>query len=149
MSEVAIVARSFPDFDMAISARSHGIGWWQDQWADATPLARNRLQPRRAASIAAMSILCIVIIASNARLAAAGSGVGNRLRQNDWRDLPGQSPFVLAPAAGALVAAVADDRVPIAIRFGLVRGGDLKRERFVVLDVGPETTMSRSRAVAV
>src|ERR1700733_10770800 len=31
-------------------------------------------QPRRAASIAAMSIFLIVIIASNARLAAAGSG---------------------------------------------------------------------------
>ena len=32
------------------------------------------LQARRAASIAAMSIFCIVIIASNARLAAAGLG---------------------------------------------------------------------------
>ena len=31
-------------------------------------------QPRRAASIAAMSILCMVIIAANARPAAAGSG---------------------------------------------------------------------------
>ena len=82
-------------------------------------------------------------------LGGRGIGVGNRLRQDNWRDLPGYSPFVLAPAARALLAAVADDRVPIAIRFGLVRGGDLKRERFVVLDVGPETTMSRSRAVAV
>ena len=33
-----------------------------------------RSQPRRAASIAATSIFLIVIIASNARLAAAGSG---------------------------------------------------------------------------
>ena len=63
-----------------------------------------------------------------------GVGVGDRLRQDDWRDLPGQSPFVLAPAARALLAAVADDRVPIAIRFGLVGGGDLKRERFVMFE---------------
>src|SRR5580765_4572439 len=34
----------------------------------------NTFQPRRAASIAAMSIFFICIIASNARLAAAGSG---------------------------------------------------------------------------
>ena len=41
MSEVAIVARSFPDFDVAISTRSHCTGRWQNQWADATPLAKN------------------------------------------------------------------------------------------------------------
>jgi len=35
---------------------------------------RVNIQPRRAASIAAMSIFAIVIIASNARLAAAPSG---------------------------------------------------------------------------
>jgi hypothetical protein len=38
------------------------------------------------------------------------------------------------PAARALLAAIADDRVPVAIRFGLVSGCDLKRERFVVLE---------------
>src|SRR5262245_52436958 len=38
-----------------------------DEWIGMT-------QPRRAASIAAMSIFFIVIIASNARLATAGSG---------------------------------------------------------------------------
>src|SRR3979411_564603 len=36
--------------------------------------SRMQTQPRRAASIAAMAILFICIIASNARLAAAGSG---------------------------------------------------------------------------
>src|SRR5689334_5812710 len=61
-------------------------------------------------------------------------GVGDRLRQGDRCNLPGQSPFVLAPAARALLAAVADDRVPVTIRFGLIGGGDLKRERFVVLE---------------
>src|SRR6185295_8929562 len=68
--------------------------------------------------------------------ALGGSGIGDRFRQGDRRNLPGQSPFVLAPAARALLAAVADDRVPVAIRFGLVSGCDLKRERFVVLARG-------------
>ena len=97
---------------------------------------RSRLgcQPRRAASIFAMSIFCIFIIASNARLAAAPIGIGDGLRQGERRDLPGQSPLVLAPAALALLAAVADDRVPVAIGLGLVGGGDLKRERFAVLE---------------
>ena len=67
-------------------------------------------------------------------LGGSGIGIGDRFRQGDRRNLPGQSPFVLAPAARALLAAVADDRVPVAIRFGLVSGCDLKRERFVVLD---------------
>ena len=67
-------------------------------------------------------------------LGGGGIGVGDRFRQGDRRDLPGQAPFVLAPAARALLAAVADDRVPVAIRFGLVGGGDLERERFVVLE---------------
>src|SRR5207248_1692631 len=44
---------------------------------------------------------------------------------------------VLAPAAGALFAAVAYDRVPVAIRLGLVGGRDLEREREVVLDLRP------------
>src|SRR4029079_18885176 len=63
-------------------------------------------------------------------------GVGYRLSQCDRRNLPGQSPSVLAPAARALFAAVPYDRVPVTIRFGLVRGCDLKRERFVVLEGG-------------
>src|SRR5262245_23524131 len=67
-------------------------------------------------------------------LGGSGIGIGDRFRQGDRRNLPGQSPFVLAPAARALLAAVADDRVPVAIRFGLVSGCDLKRERFVVLE---------------
>src|SRR5205814_5963697 len=59
--------------------------------------------------------------------------IGYRLGQGDRRDLPGQAPFVLAPAASALLTAVGEDRVPVTIRFGLVSGCDLKRERFVVL----------------
>jgi hypothetical protein len=61
-------------------------------------------------------------------------GIGERFGQNNRRNLPGQSPFVAAPATGALLAAVADDRVPVAIRFRLVGGCDLKRECFAVLE---------------
>jgi hypothetical protein len=75
-------------------------------------------------------------------LGGNGVRVGDRFGQGDRRNLPGQSPFVLAPAARALLAAVADDRVPVAIRFGLVSGCDLKRERFVVL---VEFTSARRR----
>src|SRR5688572_6172392 len=67
-------------------------------------------------------------------LRGSGIGIGDRFRQDDRCDLPGHSPFVLAPAARALLATVADDRVPITIRFRLVGGCDLKRERFVVLE---------------
>src|SRR6185369_13891577 len=49
----------------------------------------------------------------------------------------GKAPFVLAPAACALLAAVADDGVPVTVGFGLVGGRDLKRERFAVLERGP------------
>src|SRR3954466_6435722 len=55
------------------------------------------------------------------------------LRQRDWRDLPGDSPFVLAPAARALLAPVSNDRVPILVRFGLIDGRNLERQRFVSL----------------
>src|SRR3954471_21320593 len=46
--------------------------------------------------------------------------IADRLRQRDRRDLPGDAPPVLAPSALALLAAVADDRVPVAIGFSLV-----------------------------
>ena len=65
-------------------------------------------------------------------LGGIGIGIVDRSRQGDRRNLPGQSPFVLAPAARALLTAVADDGVPVAIRFVLVNSRDLKRERFVM-----------------
>src|SRR5262245_22480317 len=65
------------------------------------------------------------------RLTAAGrKRVGQRAR----RDLPGETPAVLAPAARALLAAVADDRVPIAVRLFLIVRRDLEGERLVVLE---------------
>jgi hypothetical protein len=60
--------------------------------------------------------------------AFGGSGIliGYRFGQSYRRNLPGQPPFVLAPAAHTLFAAVADDCVPVTIRFGLVSGCNLK-----------------------
>src|SRR3954469_5788981 len=69
-------------------------------------------------------------------LGGGGIGIGYRLGQSDRRNLPAQSPFVLTPAARTLLAAVADDCVPVTIGFGLVGGCDLKRECFVVLGCG-------------
>src|SRR5439155_27064426 len=65
-------------------------------------------------------------------LTAAG---GKRLRQHSRRDLPRQAPFGLAPAASALLAAIVDDRVPIADRLFLILGGDLEGERFIGLEL--------------
>jgi hypothetical protein len=82
-------------------------------------------------------------------LGRSGIGTGDRFRQRDRRNLPGQSPFVRAPAARVLLAAIADDRVPVAIRFVLVSGGYLKRECPVVLDprsaVEPEARYAHHR----
>src|SRR3546814_18534881 len=39
--------------------------------------------------------------------------------------LPGQAPFVLAPAALAFLAAIADDSIPVAVGFLLIFGHDL------------------------
>ena len=67
------------------------------------------------------------------RLSATG---GQRIGQHARRDLPRDAPSVLAPAARALLAAIADDGVPIAIGLFLIVGGDLEREGFVVLERG-------------
>src|ERR1051326_2359661 len=66
-------------------------------------------------------------------LGSSAIGIGYPFEQGDWRNLPGHSPFVLAPTARAFLTAVGDDRVPITICLGLVGGCDLKRERFVML----------------
>src|SRR4029453_924640 len=63
-------------------------------------------------------------------LAAGGEGLG----KHAWRDLPGDAPLVFAPAARALLAAVAYNGVPIAVGLFLIVGGDLEREGFVVLE---------------
>src|SRR6267154_713030 len=59
-----------------------------------------------------------------------------RLCQHARRDLPGDAPLVLAPAARALLASIADNSVPVAVGLLLIIGGDLKRESFVMLERG-------------
>jgi hypothetical protein len=61
-----------------------------------------------AASMAAMSIFLIVIIASKARLGLTATG-RKRIRQRTRGDLRGEAPAVLAPAALAFRATIADD----------------------------------------
>src|SRR5262249_35610336 len=56
--------------------------------------------------------------------------------QHARRDLPGEAPLVFAPAALALLAAITDDGVPVAVGLLLIVGGDLEREGFVVLERG-------------
>src|SRR5260370_12273942 len=57
-----------------------------------------------------------------------------RLGQHARRDLPGDAPLVFAPAARTLLAAIAYDRVPVAVRLVLIVGGDLEREGFVMFE---------------
>jgi hypothetical protein len=55
--------------------------------------------------------------------------------------------LVLAPAACALRAAVADDRVPTTVGLRLVVGGDLKGERLALLEDIP-TVEAKARQAA-
>src|SRR3982074_2036505 len=50
----------------------------------------------------------------------------HRLGQHARRDLPGDAPSVLAPAARTLLASIADNGVPVAGGLWLIVGGDLK-----------------------
>src|ERR1700722_5228025 len=59
-----------------------------------------------------------------------------RLGQHAWCDLPREAPLVFAPAARTLLAAIADDGVPVAVGLGLIVGGDLEREGFAVFERG-------------
>src|SRR5215468_8743969 len=65
---------------------------------------------------------------------AAGS---QRLGQHARRDLPGDTPLVFAPTASALLAAIADDGVPVAVGLLLIVRGNLEREGFAMLERGP------------
>jgi hypothetical protein len=61
----------------------------------------------------------------------------HRVRQHARRDLPGDSPTVPAPPASALLAAIADNRIPIAIRFLLRISRNLEGERLAVFELRP------------
>src|SRR5206468_6959101 len=56
----------------------------------------------------------------------------HRVGQRARRDLPGEAPAVLAPTARTFLAAVANDRIPIAVRLRLIVRGDLEGERLAV-----------------
>src|SRR6186713_1784718 len=58
-----------------------------------------------------------------------------RIDQHTRGDLPGETPAVLAPAALAFLAAIADDRVPVAICLFLIVCGDLEGKRLAVLEL--------------
>src|SRR5688572_28282043 len=58
-------------------------------------------------------------------------GIGERARG----DLPRQSPAVLAPATGAFLSAIADDRIPVAVGLFLIVRGDLEGERLALLEL--------------
>src|SRR5437868_3047203 len=59
------------------------------------------------------------------------------LEQRTRRDLPREAPFVLAPAAGAFLAAILRDRVPVAVGLLLVLGHDHEADGLVRFEVGP------------
>lgn len=61
----------------------------------------------------------------------------HRVRQHARRDLPGDSPAVFTPAARAFLAAVADNRIPVAIRFLLGISRNLEGERLSVRKLRP------------
>src|SRR5438128_355421 len=69
------------------------------------------------------------------RTLCLGAASRKRRSQRAGRDLPGEAPAVLAPAALALLAAVADDRVPVAVRLFLSVRGDLERKGLAVLEL--------------
>ena len=65
-------------------------------------------------------------------VAARTQGIGQDL----GRDLPRNTPFVLAPAARAFLSAIADDGVPVFVGLHLIFGGDLEGESLIVLELG-------------
>src|SRR5688500_19401391 len=58
-----------------------------------------------------------------------------RISESARGNLPGVSPAVFAPTALAFLAAIAHDRVPIAIRLLLIVRGDLEGKSLAVLEL--------------
>src|SRR5262245_45534343 len=57
-----------------------------------------------------------------------------RVGEHTGSNLPGQAPAILAPPALTFVAAIADDRVPVAVRLFLIVSRHLERECLAVLE---------------
>src|SRR3954454_15176798 len=56
--------------------------------------------------------------------------------QHARRDLPGEAPLVLAPAALAFLTAVLGDGVPVTVGFRLILGVDAETDRLIGSEVG-------------
>src|ERR1700681_8756 len=101
---------------------------WRPSWTPRSSAAPRRLDygdvDLRHAHHRVKRALCFI---------AAGR---QRLGQHTRRDLPRHAPLVFAPAARALLAAIADDSVPIAVGLGLIVSGDLEREGFAMFERG-------------
>src|ERR1700686_5193571 len=107
--------------------------WAASACSPNTPRGRSRAAPRRLnrgdvdllhAHHRIKRALCFI---------AAGR---QRLGQHARRDLPGDAPLVFAPAARTLLAAIADDRVPVAVGLVLIVGSDLEREGLAMFERG-------------
>src|SRR5262249_18412016 len=121
--------------------RSHGNRDTLLQGLEPNPAKTPRAQglsaaehhPRRAALITATSIFFMPIIASNARFASSPPAA------SAWVSTRGvicqePPPPVFAPAALALLAAIANNGLPVAVGLLLIVGSDLEGEGFVVLE---------------
>lgn len=58
------------------------------------------------------------------------AALGHRFGQDARGNLPVETPFILAPAALTLSAAITDDGVPVTVSFRLILGRYLKRKGF-------------------
>jgi len=131
--------QSCPDAAQVIGVRAltgYSSASFADRSLAAAEAGLGEPQPRRAASIAAMSIFFIPIIAANARWATAGSGSEIAVVKARGVICHDKSPLVLAPAARAFLATVSNNRVPQAVRFSLVVRRNLKRKSLAVLERG-------------
>jgi hypothetical protein len=63
-----------------------------------------------------------------------GATSRERLGQHARGDLPGEAPAVLAPSALTFLAAIADDRVPVAVCLFLIVSRDHERKSFAVFE---------------
>jgi hypothetical protein len=69
---------------------------------------------------------------STIRLRGSVSTGSQRIGESARDDLPGDAPPVLAPSARMLLAAIADDGIPVSIRLLLILRGDLEGECLAV-----------------
>src|SRR5437870_3419670 len=124
--------RSYAPRTVMVSSFSHA------KWRPGR-IQRESARPRRPSSAASRSLYGgdVDLLHRHHRLEGAlGLSATGRQRvgQRARGDLPGEAPAVLAPTACAFLAAIADNRIPVAVRLRLIVRGDLKGERLAVLE---------------